>query len=176
MTPTRATRDRLEALAQHQAGYVTSRQALEAGYSHQAQWYHRDRGHWVPVRRGIVRLAGHPRSPDERLVVASLRLGSEATVWRFSALEVHGIRRPGPRRVELLAPRPPWRDDPEVSVRPGEIPPADRQEAGGFPVTTPLRTLRDVGAKRRPEGPRWVERAVRLGLASVEESREFLPR
>lgn len=155
MTSSRAARLRLVAVASRQAGYVTARQAVDAGYSHQAQWYHRDRGHWVPVRRGIVRLADHPASPRERFVVACLVAGPTAVVHRFSALEVHGIRRPGPV---------------DVQVSTTNVPDGDRQDGGGFAVTTPLRSLRDVDAARRPEGPRWLERAVRLGLVSPEDA------
>ncbi|MDR0991263.1 MAG: type IV toxin-antitoxin system AbiEi family antitoxin domain-containing protein [Propionibacteriaceae bacterium] len=42
-------RRRLETIAFTQAGFFTAAQALEAGYSYQAQKYHVDAGNWVRV-------------------------------------------------------------------------------------------------------------------------------
>lgn len=170
MTSSLVARRRLDAIADRQAGYVTTRQALDAGYSHQAQWYHRERGHWVSVRRGIVRLAERPRSPHERFVVACLVAGADSVVCRFSALDVHAIRQVTLTTVHLWVPSGAWRRPDGLTLHAGEVPAPDRTDAGGFLVTTPVRTLRDVHAAERPEGPAWIRRAVRLGLVTTDEA------
>jgi hypothetical protein len=47
MEPSREdARSKLFAVAERQAGYFTATQALEAGYSHASQSYHRKVGNW----------------------------------------------------------------------------------------------------------------------------------
>ncbi|MGF1646341.1 MAG: hypothetical protein ACFCVF_05410 [Kineosporiaceae bacterium] len=171
------SRARLEAVAGRQAGYVTAAQALACGYSHQAQWYHRDRGHWIPVRRGIVRLAERDPSPHERFLVAALWAGPGSVVSHFSAVAVHGLGRTPPRaRAAVIAPARRVRQHDEFQVRVGEVPAQERQDAGGFEVTTPARTLADVRASRTPMGRRWLAAALERGLVTPMEAADLAQR
>jgi hypothetical protein len=43
-------------VAAEQGGYFTAAQAREAGYAYSQQHYHRSRGNWLPIDRGIFRL------------------------------------------------------------------------------------------------------------------------
>jgi len=43
-------------IAASQGGYFSAAQAREAGYTYRQQHFHRSRGHWLLVDRGIFRL------------------------------------------------------------------------------------------------------------------------
>jgi len=69
-------RRRLESIAFPQAGYFTAAQALEAGYTYQAQKYHADSGNWVRIDRGIFRIPNWPTAPSDQQVLESLVIGN----------------------------------------------------------------------------------------------------
>ena len=60
--------ERLFEVAGRQTGYFTAGQALEAGYDYPLQHYHRKRGHWTQVGRGLFRLNRYPEGENEDLV------------------------------------------------------------------------------------------------------------
>jgi hypothetical protein len=64
--------ERLFEIADGQAGYFTAKQADDIGYDYRLQHYHRERGHWVPVGHGLLRLARYPEGENEELARVSL--------------------------------------------------------------------------------------------------------
>jgi len=64
-TPRQDLRRALHAVAFQQAGYFTAAQALEVGYSYQAQKYHADAGNWLRVDRALFRLPEWPADADD---------------------------------------------------------------------------------------------------------------
>lgn len=64
-SPRQDLRRALHAVAFQQAGYFPAAQALEVGYSYQAQKYHADAGNWVRVGRALyAQRAQKEVSPD----------------------------------------------------------------------------------------------------------------
>ena len=67
MARSRVTRRQLFAVATEQRGYFTAAQAVELGYSHQAQAHHVKVGNWLRVDRGIFRLTDWVARPAGRI-------------------------------------------------------------------------------------------------------------
>lgn len=146
MADRRDAQHRLQAVAFHQAGYMTAQQALAAGYSHQSQKYHVDRGNWDRVERGIFRLRGWPSTIDDSYVLWSLWSGGRGVLSHSSALAVHDIGVLDPGIIRLTVPRGFYARHPAVVTTVAELPGADIEDRGAYRVTTPLRTLLDVAA------------------------------
>lgn len=144
-------RRRLQELAFVQAGYFTAAQALEVGYSYQAQKYHVDHGNWIRVDRGLLRLPGWPPAADDsyaRWTVWSRGLG---VISHDSALAVHQLSDANPRRVHLTVPPGFRATDDAVVTHLGELDTVDVENRGAWRVTTVERTLQDVAGAATQE-------------------------
>jgi predicted transcriptional regulator of viral defense system len=139
-------RRRLLAIAARQSGYFTAAQALDAGYSYPAQRYHAKRGNWLRVDRGIYRFPEWPTGSREDLVRWSLWSRGRAVVSHETALSVHELGDVDPAHVHLTVPPNFRQENPGVVIHQAELAPRDVEEYEGFRVTTPLRSLLDVGA------------------------------
>jgi predicted transcriptional regulator of viral defense system len=141
----------LHALAYRQAGYFTASQAVDAGFSHQAQKYHADTGNWLRVERGIFRLRNWPASVEDALVLWTLWSRHRGVVSHSSALAVHDLGMLDPGTLTLTVPPGFRARTPAVHTFIGVLPKEDVEEREGFRVTTPLRTLLDVAATERQD-------------------------
>lgn len=144
-------RQQLHAVAFHQAGYFTAAQALEVGYSYQAQKYHADHGNWLRVRRALFRLPGWPSDPTDSYARWSVWSGGRAVVSHESALVVHGLSDTNPVRVHLTVPRTFRADDDALVLHRGELEADEVEQRPGWRVTRPGRTLVDVAAADTPQ-------------------------
>jgi predicted transcriptional regulator of viral defense system len=135
-------RRRLQAVAFRQAGYFTASQAIEAGYSHQAQKYHSDRGNWTRIDRGLYRMAEWPSSVDDAFARWAVWSGN-GILSHHSAALVHDIGDLDPRHVHLSVSTP--RKSPEqVVIHVSDLNDDDISERGAFRVTNPTRTVLDL--------------------------------
>ena len=64
----RETERYLVAIASEQGGYFTAQQALSVSYTYRQQHFHRERGNWLLIDRGLFRLRDYPSSPNEDLI------------------------------------------------------------------------------------------------------------
>lgn len=144
-------RRELTALAARQAGYFTSAQAREVGYSYPAQNYHADRGNWERVRRGIFRVPGWPAREDDAYVLWNLWSGGRAVLSHQTALAVHDLGDANPVRVHMTVPRGFRAGDPALVLHKADLYPADVEDREGYRVTTAERTLLDVAAGDVPQ-------------------------
>ena len=138
-------RRRLHELAFRQAGYFTAGQAVQVGYTHQAQKYHADRGNWIRLGRGLFRLAEWPTAADD--VYARGAAWSEGTgvVSHQSAADVHdlGDLDAGPLHLTLQV----GRSAPDgFVVHVDDLDDADVEDRGAYRVTTPRRTVLDLAS------------------------------
>ena len=100
------TLQRLFALASELAGYFTSKQAHELGYTARSLVHHVAAGHFQRVSRGFYRLASVPASPHEKIAAAWVRLASRhAVVSHETAMALHGLSQFQPTRIHLTLPR-----------------------------------------------------------------------
>jgi len=60
-----ALRQNLYRRAASQAGYFTAAQAIDIGYSYQAQKYHVDHGNWLRLDRGLFRIPEWPSGVND---------------------------------------------------------------------------------------------------------------
>ncbi len=161
-------------LAAVQAGYFTAAQALEIGYSYQAQHYHAHRGNWVRVDRGLYRLFEWPIGPHDDLVRWSLWAGGRAVVSHETALDVHGVGEFNPAHIHLTVPSGFSKQAPGAVIHQGKLGRDDIEERTGFRVTTPVRTLVDVAADgaNGEQLERAIEEARDLGFLTPRQLRE----
>jgi predicted transcriptional regulator of viral defense system len=139
-------RNRLAGLAAQQSGYFTAAQGLELGYDYPQQSFHTARGNWVRVDRGLYRLPHWPVGRHDDLVRASLWARGHGVVSHESAAAYHGLGEIDPLRTHLTVPRS-FRATPAGVVlhRLADLRERDIEDEGAFRVTTPARTLVDLG-------------------------------
>jgi predicted transcriptional regulator of viral defense system len=145
-----------------QGGYVTSRQALAAGYSGPLISYYVRLGHLSRPRRGIIRLSHFPAGEHEDLVVAWLWSNKEGVFSQQTALFLHGLTDVLPSKIHMTLPLS-WKQrrlslPPLVVLHFSDITEAEMGWNGPVPVTNPDRTIRDLRRAGAPDD--LVESAV----------------
>ena len=166
-----ALRQALYRLAAGQAGYFTAAQALDLGYSYQAQKYHVDHGNWSRVDRGIFRIPEWPSSVNDSLVRWVLWSKHRAVVSHDSAAAAHGLGVLNPAKVHLTVPPGFRMDDPALVLHRRSLPDADATVMDGAAITTVVRTVLDVIESRFDEEliASVVDDAVGTGAVSVRQ-------
>lgn len=146
----RETERALWAVASEQGGYFTAKQALAQGYTYRQQHFHRERGNWLLIDRGLFRLRDFPSGPHEDLIRWSFwsrdRGGKiRAVVSHESALALHELGDIMPAKLHLTVPFG-FRKKPSggcvlhrAMLNDTEI---ERRE--GYFITTPMRSILDV--------------------------------
>jgi predicted transcriptional regulator of viral defense system len=129
-----------------QAGYFTAAQALDAGYSYQAQKHHVDHGNWTRVDRGLFRLPGWPVGMDDGFVLWRLWSRDRGVVSHESALTLHDLGDVNPVHVHLTVPPGFRARHPAVHLHFAVLPDADVVDREGYRLTTVERTLLDLAA------------------------------
>jgi predicted transcriptional regulator of viral defense system len=169
--------DRLYEVAASQDGYLTARQAQEAGYSLPLLAHHQKRGRIQRVRRGIFRLTHYPPGEHEDLVVLWLWSEQAGVFSHETALSLHRLSDVLPSVYHLTLPAS-WaprrlRVPPSVRLYYADIPKGERTWQGPVPLTNPLRTFLDcVKAHTNPEFLAAARRQmVQRGLATEEAIR-----
>jgi very-short-patch-repair endonuclease len=137
---------RLAALAARQHGVITAPQLLDLGLSTSAvgRWLQAGRLH--RVHRGVYAV-GHPRLTREgRFMAAVLACGHRAALSHFSAAVLWAILAERGPRIDVTVPPPGGRARRGVLiVHRAALTPADVTTKNGIAVTTPARTLVDLG-------------------------------
>lgn len=146
----RDTERRLLAIASEQGGYFTAKQALSVGYTYRQQHFHRERGNWLLIDRGLFRLRDYPSNPHEDLIRWAFwsrnRKGKiQAVVSHESSLAFHDLSDVMPTKLHLTVPKGFRKRAPGACVlHYGDPAEQDIEQHEGFFVTTPLRTIKDV--------------------------------
>jgi predicted transcriptional regulator of viral defense system len=167
----------LETEAYEQHGYFTSAQARAHGVSSQLLNHHVRRGRYEPVRRGLYRLQGFPRSEHDEMREKWMAVGAEkALLSHQSALALLELSDAIPGAVHLLVPRrqrglrrP---SGVVLHTRPDDesVPTVWRD---GLPLTAPARTLVDTLDHLQPEQAAMaVRQALRRGLLTERQLTE----
>jgi predicted transcriptional regulator of viral defense system len=161
----RDKRTHLYHVASQQQGYFTAKQAFQVGYSHRVQSYHKSKGNWKEIDRGIFRLTEYPPMPHEDLVRWSLwsanRKGTpQAVVSHDTALSVHELSDIMPGKIHLTVPPSFKKKTPKCCILHKKLlRPTDIEEREGFRMTTPLATIVDVADSSFPI--EQLEKAIR---------------
>lgn len=164
-------------IASEQAGYFTTAQAHDAGFSSPLIRHHARTGRFMHVARGLYRLRDYPSTPREEVLAAWLRLAPKAVVSHESALDLLGLSDVIPDAIHLTVPRTFRKLSPlpgvtiHTTTRPlrGD----DIMNRDGVRLTSAARTIADVAEAGL--APDQVERAVRSainrGLATPRQLR-----
>jgi predicted transcriptional regulator of viral defense system len=163
----RVDHDGLYRIAESQAGYFTTEQALAASMDRSTLRHHaRPGGRYERVRRGLYRLRHFPPSPHEHVVAAWLDLPSPAVVSHESALELYELSDVIPNAVHITLPRAKrgQRARPGVRFHTLSNPPGpnETRQVAGLRTTSPERTI--VDSLEAGTHPEQIEVAVRQAL------------
>jgi predicted transcriptional regulator of viral defense system len=160
--------------ASEQAGYFTTAQALDHGFSAPLINHHVRTGRFVRISRGLYRLRDYPSSPREHLIGAWLRLAPEAVVSHESALELFGLSDVIPNEIHLTVPRNRRRliRQPGVTVHTTKrsLEGMEVTVRDGVRVTAPARTIADVAESGT--APEQVVAAARQAIERGFTTRE----
>jgi predicted transcriptional regulator of viral defense system len=163
--------DRWEVLgrvAESQAGYVTTKQAEQAGFHRNALRHHaREGGRLEHAGRGLYRLRFYPSSPFDHVAAAWMLAGPEiAVISHESVLELYDLSDVIPSKVHLTLPRRYRHRKAPVGVRfhyPRELlADGDVRRVHGLPTTSLERTILD--SLESGTQPEQIEMAVRQAV------------
>lgn len=131
-------------LASSQAGYFTAAQALEIGYSYQAQKYHVDYGNWERVDRGIFRIPEWPIGLHDDLARWVLWSKGRGIVSHDSAASAYNLGVANPSKIHLTVPPDFKMSHPHVVLFHRHLPDSDTCVLDGAAITTVERTVVDI--------------------------------
>ena len=133
-------------LARGQLGLITHRQARELGLSTAAIQRRVGAGHWEPCQPGVYRLAGSVSTREQSELAACLCAGRIVAVSHRGAARHWGLRLEPDVPIEISVDRERGFRPPGVKVhRSRDLTPVHILRADCRPVTTPARTLVDLG-------------------------------
>ena len=160
-------------VAADQRGYFTAAQALELGYSYQAQAHHVDAGNWLRVDRGIFRLAEWVPEIYDEFARWTLWSKNRGVISHESALEVHRLGEFESSKVHLTVPPGFTMTDPALVLHRATLAVDDVVDGGGFRLTSALRSLIDVaaGGAELDQLARAIEEATDRGLFTIKQLR-----
>jgi predicted transcriptional regulator of viral defense system len=171
-TPTMRT---LYELAERQAGYFTSAQAVAAGVSRRVLSGRTQAGDIERVHYGLYRLRDFPDQPYQDIVAACLWVGEECAASHETALLVHGISDAMPASIHITVPRMFRGRQVGVTIHHAPLSEGDRETRDGVPVTSIGRTLQDVAATSDTSlVQQAVEQAVRRGALTRRQLRKIV--
>jgi predicted transcriptional regulator of viral defense system len=142
--------DLLWELASGQRGYFTAAQAVEVGYSHQAQHFHAQGGNWLRIDRGLYRLREFtmlPGGEHDHFVRWWLWSKRRAVVSHASALAVHDLGIANPEEIHLTVGSAFRQRNESIVLHRAELRPDEIEDREGFKVTTPLRAIAESAAE-----------------------------
>ncbi len=152
----------LATIARSQLAVFTLDQALGTGYTLRQVQQRRETGRWIQVHAGVYRVAGAPEWWEQRVLAACLAAGAGAVASHRSAARLWGLDESGRPTVELSVTSVRFHRLNGATVhRSSDLHRSIATKKGGIPVTTPARTLVDLGAVL---SARAVERCLEVAL------------
>lgn len=175
--------ERLFAIADHQQGYFTSKQAVTSGYFRTNFHRYLASGEWIKEQRGIYRLAHYPITSHPDLVLWGLWScnvkGEVQGVWSHeTALEIYELSDVMPSKMHMTVPIGfrKWKSIPKnLVLHFAELSEKEVIAQQGYLVTTPLRTIVDIikeGKLSEDLMAQAIQDGMRKGLISRKELHE----
>jgi len=138
---------RLYEMVEEQAGYFTSAQALERGFTKPLISYHSGTGTFRRVGHGLYRFVRFPRTESEELVILWLWSKRQGVFSHETALHLHQISDVLPAHMHMTLPvawsRRRIKVPPVLRLHFADVPESDRAWSGPVPLTAPARTIAD---------------------------------
>lgn len=164
------------ALARRQHGVITRAQLRELGFTDEAIDHRLSTGRLRPLHRGVFVVRGREVGKPERWMAAVLACGPGALLSHQSAAELLRLRAWQGAPIEVSVPAKQRRRPRGLRVhRRNRLTSLDRGVCLGIPVTSPARTLVDLGGRLEPAQLEVaINEADRLDLIDPERLRGTL--
>lgn len=163
--------------ASRQFGVLSLEQALGAGMSQAAISRKVASGEWRRVFKGVYAVALFPKAWEQSLMATLLWAGPEAAISHRSAAACLGLDGVKPGYIEVTLPRSRRASAPYVITHCSPISRIDFGRFGPLRITTPSRTLIDLGAVVDEESLEIaLDCALRKNLTSEDRLRAHLAR
>ncbi len=161
---------RLGEKAKTQFGLLTAAQLTTAGYSERMVATRVRDGQFIRRGKGVLQLAGVETSWEQDLMAAVLGCQPTATASHRAAARLWGMRAVDPEvEVSIRFPRD-CRVEGVIVHRSRDLEPDDISTVDGIPVTTPERTICDLGLTfPEHEVARILRHAIAAGLVDRRE-------
>jgi predicted transcriptional regulator of viral defense system len=154
--------------AENQAGYFSSLQAEEAGYTYERLSDLTTRGQFKRIIRGVYRLPYFPTTRFEDLHIASLRTGPDSVVSHESALAVYDLSDIIPAKTHIIIPRTGSRRRKDIQLHTNILQADEITQRDGLNITTVERTISDViiGGVSYQHARQAIQEALQRGLTT----------
>ncbi|MDJ0664059.1 MAG: type IV toxin-antitoxin system AbiEi family antitoxin domain-containing protein [Acidimicrobiia bacterium] len=163
--------------ASRRYGVFTRGEAIDSGISPTTLDRFACDGRFLRVWPGVYTIAGSPDSLQQRMALAVLSIPALAALSHETAAEVWGLASRGVRRIHVVTTRWDRVRRPGVVVHESrDLIPDDVVEKIGLPVTTPARTVVDLGATKPWLVEAALETGVRKELLSLQDVESFVAR
>ena len=169
--------ERLGALAAHRHGVFTRRDAVNLGVSESSIDKRHELGLYQRLAPGVYAIAGTPKSTLQHLAATVASFPALAAASHQTAAEIWGMTFRGFRNLEVVTTR--WDRVRRSSVKVHEsldLIPEDVVEYCGIPVTSPARTVVDLGASNKWLVEAALENGIRQNLFTLGEVEAFVAR
>ena len=178
MAKTAPDHDRLYRTAEEQAGYFTTAQSEQLGFSRPLLTYHARVGNFSRVAHGIYRLVHFPSSPFEDLYISWLRTGLDSVISHESALSIYDLSDIIPSEIHITVPRTASRRRRGIRLHTNRLKPEDVTWREGLKVTTVPRTIADVSATGLAKEfvHQAIQQAIQRGLTDRDALLEMASR
>ena len=144
MTCVSRSREILYALAEPRSGWITATDAAVAGVPRQQLARYAESGVLRRSRYGIYRFRDFPAQPFEDVIEACLWAGPDAVASHETALAVYGLGDAMPASIHITVPHRQRKKRTGVIVHVAPFATADVGTRDGVPITSVLRTIRDI--------------------------------
>jgi hypothetical protein len=169
--------ERLGDYAAERNGVFTRADAVRLGVTTAAIDKRLSLGLYRRLDPAVYTIAGSPQTIQQRLTSLVLSFPEIAAISHQTAAELWGLTSRGFRTIEVVTTRWDRVRRPGVKVHESlDLLPADVVEQGGIPVTSPVRTVVDVGASNKWVVESALEQGIRNGLFTLHEVQAFVDR
>ncbi len=134
-------------------------------------------GRYISIEPRVYVVAGSPATMQQRVAAAVSSFPALAAVSHQTAAEMWGLTNRGIRAIEIITTR--WDRVRREGVTVHEsldLLPEDVIELDGIPITTPVRTVVDLGASNKWIVERALEEGIRRDLFTLDDAEAFVAR
>ncbi len=168
---------RLGAIAAQSHGIFTRSEARRIGVSNRTINSRARDGRYERIRPGVYAIVGAPTTQLQQMVGAVASFPALAAISHQSAAELWGLTQRGFRTIEVVTTRWDRVHRGDITVHESlDLVTEDVVEHLGVPVTTPVRTVVDLGASNRWIVEHALETGIRRSLFTLDDVEAFVAR
>jgi len=162
--------------ARSRYGVLTSADAARAGLTAGQLRSLVERGVVERRARGVLVATATPATWEQDVMVAVTAAGSGALASHHTAAVLHGLVDRHPERIEVVMARWDRSRQPFTVHESADLAPEDADVVDGIPVTSPVRTIVDLGASARWLVEPALERGIRRELFTLADIARLVER